>query len=76
MTHFFTFGKIRFMTPKEYIMKVRELTIRQAAKELGVSRPYLTDVVNGKAIPGKRLCEKLETWSDGALSKESLMWPK
>jgi len=56
-------------------LKARGVTIAEAAKELGYSRPYLTDILNGKYPAGRRLGEAFEKWSGGAVKKEDLVWP-
>lgn len=63
------------MNPKEYL-KLRGITIVEAAKQLGYTRPYLTEILNGKSPAGRKLAEAFEKWSDNAVSKEELMWPK
>ena len=63
------------MKLKTYIFKNRKITITKAADELGVSRPYLSDVVNGKLGAGKKLAQKIEKWSGGCVSAIEAMYP-
>lgn len=61
------------MKIKEYIDE-RRLTQEEAAKEIGVSRQYLCDIINNKAIPGRQVALKIVTWSSGMVKLKDL-WP-
>ena len=60
------------MNPKAYL-KERGLTNAAAARELGVTRQYLGDVVNGRVIPGIKLAQRFESWSNGAVLAVELL---
>ena len=49
----------------EKYLNLKNIPIVKAAAELGVSRPYLTDVKNGKRFPSRKLALKIESWSGG-----------
>jgi len=57
---------------KKYLKLIHK-SITAAADELGVTRPYLTDIVNGKRIPGRKLAVKIERWSDGHIKASDLL---
>ena len=50
------------MKSKAYLIE-NNITITQAAKELHVSRPYLSLVVNEKIVPGRKLADRIQVWS-------------
>lgn len=50
------------------------MTITAAATALGVSRPYLTQVANGRPA-SKRLARKIATWSDQQVPELSILHP-
>jgi DNA-binding XRE family transcriptional regulator len=52
-------------TLRKYI-KFRELSISQAAQEIGISRQTLYEALNGRPL-GKRAALKIEDWSEGFL---------
>ena len=63
------------MTLKEYIFNEREITITQAAKELGYTRPHITAVCNG--LPGgRRLAEIIEEWSSRKVKAIDVIFPQ
>ena len=66
------------MDPKTYIKQIRNITIEAAATELGVSRPYLSDVLNNKVIPSPKLTIAIEKWSEGQIPRHEMrsdLWP-
>jgi plasmid maintenance system antidote protein VapI len=48
---------------KQYI-EMRGITIKQAAEEIGVSRPLIHYAINGNPL-SRRTALKIEKWSDG-----------
>lgn len=58
---------------KKYLSEI-DMSIKDAAAVLGLSRPYLTMVVNGLPC-GKDTARKIENWSNGQVPRNSLMFP-
>ena len=58
----------------DYIYEKR-ITQEEAAKQIGVSRQYLCDILNKKAIPGRQVAEKILKWSGNMIRYEDL-WEK
>jgi plasmid maintenance system antidote protein VapI len=56
---------------KQYI-EIRGITIKQAAEEIGVSRPLIHYAINGNPL-SRRTALKIEKWSDGLLSAVELV---
>ena len=57
------------MDPKTYLKTVRKKSIKDAAKELGVSRVWLTYIVNAREQCSISLAKKFEEYSCGEVSK-------
>lgn len=55
----------------DYIYEKR-LTQAQAADGIGISRPYLCDILNERAIPGRATAFKIVKWSEGMVRLEDL----
>ncbi len=62
------------MKLKDYIWEKR-LTQEQAAKEIGVSRAWLCDIINEKTVPGREVAFKIVAWS-GKMVKLEDLWPE
>jgi plasmid maintenance system antidote protein VapI len=56
---------------KQYI-EMRGITIKQAAEEIGVSRPLIHYAINGNPL-SRRTALKIEKWSDGFVSAVELV---
>lgn len=56
---------------KRFIEKHREITISQAAREIGISRPLLYYAMDGNPL-GRESAKKVERWSDGWLRATEL----
>ena len=54
-------------------LKLTDKTIKQSAKELGICRQYLHDILRGKYAPGKKLAIRIREWSQGAVGFDD-MW--
>lgn len=52
-------------TLREDVLPALELTVTQAAQELGINRVTLSRVLNGKASVSVNLALRLEAWLDG-----------
>uniref|UniRef100_A0A6M3JNK6 Putative DNA binding, helix-turn-helix domain containing protein n=1 Tax=viral metagenome TaxID=1070528 RepID=A0A6M3JNK6_9ZZZZ len=57
----------------EYI-KEREITVIQAAEELGITRGYLYEILGGRMPPGRKLAIKITEWSQNIVKFNDL-WP-
>jgi plasmid maintenance system antidote protein VapI len=53
-------------------IKLKGVTITGAAKAIGVSRPYLHDILSGRKEAGRKLVDKIALWSDGAVTYRDL----
>ena len=60
------------MKPKAYLKK-RGLTIAAAAKELNVTRQWLTNVVNNRVVAGRKLAQRFEKWSGGEVLASEML---
>ena len=56
----------------EVYLRLTKKTKAQAAKELTINRQYLHYILTGKAIPGRKLAQRIREWSDGAVSFDDL----
>lgn len=56
---------------REYLFRNR-LSVIDAAKELGISRPYLSLVVNGRVKPGKRLAKDIEIYTNHEVKSDCI----
>jgi hypothetical protein len=59
---------------KHYVFKIRNITLREAAKELGYSHKYIGSIANG-SVAGGKLARKIFKWSKGNISINSLIDP-
>lgn len=55
----------------KYIYEKR-LTQEQAAKGIGISRQYLCNIINDRAIPGRAVAMKILKWSDNMVRLNDL----
>jgi transcriptional regulator with XRE-family HTH domain len=53
-------------------MAARKLTDLVVARQIGVSRPYLTRIRAGRRKPSLRVAAKIEAWSEGAVPAISM----
>jgi len=60
------------MNLKTYIKDVRKITQEVAAKELGISRVHLNNIIN-LIFPGIKLAKKIETWSNGIIKAQDIL---
>jgi hypothetical protein len=76
LTYFLNRGKNRAMQTKlkKYIQEVKGITIREAAGEIGLSRPHLTYLCNGLPA-GRSAAKKIREWSGGMLTEQDVMFP-
>lgn len=63
------------MSLEDFVGK-RKVNVLQLAKQIGYSRVYLQQVLNGKMIPGKKLAKCLEEVSEGKITAEELLKPR
>lgn len=61
------------MEIKNYI-QAKNLTITNAAKEIGISRQHLHSIINGTPA-GRKLAAKIETWSKGEINRNCILYP-
>ncbi len=59
-------------TFREDVLPAHDLTVTQAAKELGINRVTLSRVLNGKAGIRIDLALRLEAWLDGPTAESWL----
>jgi transcriptional regulator with XRE-family HTH domain len=43
----------------------------QAARDLGISKSYMTEILKGDAVPGRALIFKIDDWTGGAVAVTS-----
>ena len=58
-------GHIAVMGDLERFMRAKGLTDESVADAVGVSRPYVTRLRQGKRSPSLELALKIEAWSEG-----------
>jgi transcriptional regulator with XRE-family HTH domain len=56
------------------LVQEQNITLKDLAKQLRVSRVHLTNIANG-APAGKQLAKKIEAWSGGLISHSELLYP-
>jgi len=59
------------MELKNYLF-LRRLSVTEAAKELDVSREWLSQIMHKKKIAGRVLAQRIEEWSEGAVKPGDL----
>ena len=59
------------MDLKTYISEMR-LTQQEAADGIGISRQYLSEILNEKSIPGREVAFKIVIWSNKMVRLEDL----
>ena len=55
------------------LLKQKSKTKTQAANEIGCSRQWFTQVVNGKKIPGRKMATRISEYFDGKVTPSELM---
>lgn len=58
----------------EYIQQ-REISVDMAAKEIGITRGYLYEIIGGRMSPGRKAALKIMKWSQN-LVKFNDLWDK
>ena len=58
---------------REYIIYGRRVTISKASQQIGISRQFLSDIINGNVIPGFKASYKIQMWSNGKFKAAELM---
>lgn len=53
-------------------LEFKRISKTRAAKELGITRKYIHDILAGRMGPGRKLATKIINWSDGAVRYEDL----
>lgn len=61
------------MKLKAYL-KLRGIGPKAAAKELDISRGWMMAILAGKPC-GRTLAVRIEDWSEGAVSRDDLLYP-
>lgn len=59
------------MKLSEYIEQ-REISVIDAARELGVSRGYLYEILGDRRIPGRKMATKIKEWSQNLVKFDDL----
>jgi plasmid maintenance system antidote protein VapI len=63
--------KLGTMKLKTYL-EFKQKSVRQVAKDLGVTRSWLYEVVNERQPAGRKLALRIVEWSGGAVRLEDL----
>lgn len=61
------------MTLKDYLQQ-NNIPVKRFAEELSLSRQHVYDMLNGDSYPSRKLAIKIESWSQGELTKEGLLF--
>lgn len=56
-------------------LRVRGLSVAEAAEDLGCSRQRIYQVINNECPAGAELVRKIYDYTDGEVSLESLLFP-
>jgi len=64
------------MEALEYIKVVRKMSIADAAREIGISRTWLSQICNGHQPVARKLAKKISEWSGGNISEFELTYPE
>lgn len=59
------------MELKTYI-KQRGISVEKAAKEIGITRGYLFEIVGGRVSPGRKTAIKIKNWSQNLVKFRDL----
>lgn len=59
----------------EYLFRKR-VSQTEFAKELGISRNHLGEILRGRRSPSVKLAKKIEELSQGEVTKEEVLFPK
>ena len=62
------------MILREYI-NYKALRINHVAKQLGISRSYVYDLINYKHYPSRKLALRIEEWSKGEITVMESIFP-
>ena len=54
------------------LIKLKKLTVTAAAKEIGISRQMLSDIINNRFPAGAHSARLIFKWSDGAVGMQDL----
>ena len=57
---------------RKFISEYRKITIAEAAEEVGITRQYLSEIINGRRA-GRATAIKISKWADGFVSVAELM---
>lgn len=60
------------MELKLYLVR-NKISITDFSKKIGCHRSYLSEIVNGTKIPGKRLAKDIELATNGEIKAEELL---
>lgn len=63
------------MDLREYLFRKR-IKQTEFAKKVGVSRPYLSQVVNGQAVCDINIAKRISLATDNAVTRDELMYPE
>jgi transcriptional regulator with XRE-family HTH domain len=65
------------MEPKiKQLARSKKITLTQLAKNLNISRGYLSSITHGHQSAGKNLAKAIEIWSEGQITHTELIYPK
>ena len=53
-------------------LEIYKITQREAAEALDIHEKYLNRIINGKNVPGRKLVEKIATFTDGEVRSDDL----
>ncbi len=55
---------------------LNKTTKKDFAKEIGISRGHLQEIVSGKRRPSIKLAKKIEELTEGKVTKEEMLFPE
>ena len=53
-------------------LEIYKITQKEAAEILEINNRYLNSIIKGRATPGRKLVEKIATWTDGEVRSDDL----
>ena len=59
------------MKLKDYI-ELKRVSKTRVSRDLGISRKFLYDILQGKVPPGRKLALRIKDWSDNAVDYRDL----
>jgi len=68
LTNEFNENKLAPLMDAKAYLEEQHITITAAAKQLHVTRQYLGNVLNGHTVPGRKLAENFERFSNGKVT--------